>query len=269
MGKVHRLGWGLAAAALVLLPRSGFGAPEIPSAIVREWLFCNNAGWQDLQRGKYDRAEKQFIAAIKLIRPYDIKDQRLLARSYGDLARVLYHQGRFAQAEPLARWSLQVREAHPRVKPEAVFQSLFVLGKIEIALAHYGDAETHLRKALAIQERTLGAEHGELVLTLDALAGVLSAETKYDEAETLYKRTLDIEARTLPPSSLEIADTSEHYAATLRAQDRLTESEFFEAKARAIRAEAAEAARQAAEAASEAARARTEQARARSLRGFD
>ena len=47
-----------------------------------------------LNQGRYDKAEQRFRLAIEEIRPYSRDDQRLLARSYADLARVFYHQGR-------------------------------------------------------------------------------------------------------------------------------------------------------------------------------
>ena len=94
-----------------------------PPGVLRDWQSYNNGGWRLLNQGKYDRPEDYFRTAIEEIRPYQKTDQRLLARSYPDLARVLYHQGRYADAEPLAEWALTVRENYVRTNPDAVFQS--------------------------------------------------------------------------------------------------------------------------------------------------
>src|SRR4051794_41619857 len=117
-------------AVLALGPATAPGA-EIPIEAIRDWAYQNDRGWRALLREEYPRAEEAFREAIRAILPYDVRDRRLLARSYGDLARVLYHEGQYAQAEPLARWSLLVREAHPKLNPDAVYQSLYLLAAID------------------------------------------------------------------------------------------------------------------------------------------
>src|SRR4051794_29453048 len=106
------------------------GAPEIPVHALREWLYFNNLGWRYLEAGSYPQAERNFQAAVKAVWPYRIRHPRLLARTYLDLARVLYHEGRAADAEPLAKWVLEVRETHPTTKVDSLFQSVYTLGLI-------------------------------------------------------------------------------------------------------------------------------------------
>src|SRR5262245_2737570 len=130
-------------ACLVALLLSPTAAPcqDIPAEALRYWQFYNNAGWSYLHKRDYVRAEERFRLAIEAIRPYQVNEQRLLARSYNDLARVLYHEGRYAEAEPLAKWALSVREGHPKLNPDAVFQSLYTLALIHSAQSHYAQAE--------------------------------------------------------------------------------------------------------------------------------
>src|SRR3954447_7637906 len=90
------------------------GAEEIPIRILQDWQYFNNTAWAYLNNGDYAKAEQRFKMAIEVIGPFQTSDQRLLARSYADLARVLYHQGRYADAEPLAKWALSVRESQPK-----------------------------------------------------------------------------------------------------------------------------------------------------------
>src|SRR5262249_29674938 len=129
-GFPHRLLAGLVA---LLLGPANVRADEIPFRVLQDWKYYNDTGWIFLNKGDYSRAEQRFRMAITEIRPYQTTDQRLLARGYADLARVLYHQGRYADAEPLAAWALSVRESHPRVTPDAVFQSLYTLALIHMA----------------------------------------------------------------------------------------------------------------------------------------
>jgi tetratricopeptide (TPR) repeat protein len=202
---------------------------------LRDWQDYNNAGWRYLKNKDYDKAEQRFLLAIKVLRPYEATERRLMARSYGDLARVLYHKGRYAEAEPLAKWALAVREKNPKVQPVEVFQSLYTLALIHRAQHHYGESELLLKRALALQEKAVGPSHVNLALTLDDLAGVDRDQGKYAEAEPLYKRALAIREKATPDENLDLADTSDHYAALLRRMKRTDEAEELEARALTIR----------------------------------
>ena len=93
-------------------------------------MWYNENGWKDIEKGRYDRAEQKFNMAIKEIQPYSPANRKLMARSYCDLARVLYYQERYADAEPLAKWALSVRDADKKASPDSVFQCLFTLASI-------------------------------------------------------------------------------------------------------------------------------------------
>ncbi len=229
------------AAVLVVLSTSLAAAPpqEMPIDALRDWQFFNNAGWRSLQNKEYAQAEERFNAAIRVVRPYVATEQRLLARSYHDLARVLYHEGRFAEAEPLAAWALAVRESNPKVKPADVFQSLQTLGLIHAARRHHVEAERLLRRALDLEEKTLGPSHADVASTLDVLAGICGEQGKYPEAERLYKRAVAIESKNAPDENLDLAVTSEHYAVLLRRLKRDDEAADLEERALAIRDNAA------------------------------
>jgi tetratricopeptide (TPR) repeat protein len=228
------------AGLLALLATAGRAAAEdIPPSVMRDWQFYNNTGWVYLNRGKLQDAEARFRTAIERIRPYSKEDQRLLARSYSDYARVLFHQGRHDQAEPLAKWALSVREAHPGVKPEAVYDNLYVLASIYHAQKRYAEAEPLLRRALAIQTKELGADHVSTAVTLDDLAGILAPQGKHDEAEKDYRRALSLRDRAQPSGSPETADTAEHLAVLLRKLNRTSEAETLEERVRTIRDTAA------------------------------
>lgn len=248
-----RRGW-VWQAILIGFGLFGLGSPsalgdDIPLRALQDWQFFNNAAWRALQRGDYNEAELRFREAIKTIEPHQRREQSLLARSYSDLARVLYHQRRYKEAEPLAKWALAVRRRQAKIKDEAIFQNLFVLSKIEVGLEHFTEAEPLLKQALAIEEKALGPQHRDLALTLDELGGVLRDEKKFKESEQVFERAMQIQSKTLPAANTEIAETLEHYALLLEAEDRLTEAEFTKARAREVRAKVEEAARLAAEAA--------------------
>jgi tetratricopeptide (TPR) repeat protein len=58
--------------------------------------------------------------------------------------------------------------------------------------AKYSEAEALNKRALAIREQALGANHPDVAHTLNNLAVVYESQGKYSEAEELYKRALAI-----------------------------------------------------------------------------
>jgi tetratricopeptide (TPR) repeat protein len=225
----------LASLVALFLSSADVRADDIPIRAFQDWNYYNTRGWIYLSRGDYARAEQRFRQAIMEIKPYQTSDQRLLARSYADLARVLYHQGRYADAEPLATWALSVRENNPKVPPDAVFQSLYTLALIHMAEAHFPESERLLRRALDIQEKALGPTHIHTAATLDELAGVCLEQRKFKEAEPLYRRAIAIYERRNSDINLDLATCAEHYAKLLKQMDRTQEAEKWQDRARSIR----------------------------------
>ena len=209
-------------------------AQDIPIEVLNDWKFYNNGGWAFLNRGQFDKAEDRFKRAIRRIRPFQVKDQRLLARSYADLARALYHQGRYAEAQPLATWALSVREAHVKANPDGLFQSLYTLAMIHAAQAHYAEAESLLRRALELQEQSIGPNHVQTAATVDELAGICAEQRKLKDAERLYKRAIAIQEQFDPDENLELAASIDRYAVLLKRMDRTKDAETMQARAAAI-----------------------------------
>jgi tetratricopeptide (TPR) repeat protein len=242
---------------LVLGLRSPLFGQNVPLKALDNWMFYNESGWNDIEKGLYDRAEQKFNLAIKEIKPYAPANRKLMARTYCDLARVLYYQERYAEAEPLAKWALSVRDADKKSAPDTVFQSLFTLASIHLAQEHWADAEPHLKRALAIQEKELTGNHVNVLLTLDRLAFVLRSQGKYHEAEPVYLRAIAIHERKTPDENIDLADTIDQYVILLRKMNRKKDAEVWQARALLIRDKAA----------TKSARAKIDQVK-KELRGF-
>ena len=178
---------------------------SIPLDVLRIWQHHNNNGWRQLDQGNYAKAAERFDLAIKEIRPYERIARRLLA-DYCDLARAIYHQERYAEAEPLAKWALTVRDEDKKAKPDSVFQCLYVLAMIQKAQKHYADAERLLKRAIALQDENVGSGHVASAVTLDQLAMVYSEQGKNEEAALLYRRILAIYEKSNPDENLDLAD---------------------------------------------------------------
>jgi tetratricopeptide (TPR) repeat protein len=208
---------------------------SIPPDVVRIWQHHNNNGWRQFDQGHYAKAAERFDLAIKEVRPYANIDRRLLARSYCDLARALYHQERYAEAEPLAKWALIVREQDKKAKPDCVFQCLYVLAMIHKAQKHYADAEPLLKRAIALQEENLGPGHPGIATSLDHLAAVYTEQDKNGEAALVYRRILAIYEKVNPDQNLDLADTAERFSALMEKMHRPVEAERWKSRALTIR----------------------------------
>ncbi len=224
----------MAALTGVLMP-STTRADPLPLKVSNDWGYYNNMAWMALRRGDLNLAEQRLRQAIKTIRPYESMAQAIVARSYADYAWILYREGRYADAEPLAKWSLGVRESNPEVRPESLAQGLYLLAVIRRARRHPADAQPLLTRALAIDERVKGADSPVTAIVLDELAMVETDLGKFDEAEPHFKRALSIRSQFNPDVNLELASTLDHYVAYLRRIKRDEETAEFTERARAIR----------------------------------
>jgi tetratricopeptide (TPR) repeat protein len=220
---------------LWLTARAPAQEKSIPPDVVRLWQHHNNNGWRQFDRGNYDKAAERFDLAIKEVLPFASVDRRLLARSYCDLARALYHQERYAEAEPLAKWALSVREQDKKAKPDSMFQCLYVLAMIHTGQKHYSDAEPLLKRAIEIQEANTGSGHPGNALALNQLAVVYSEQGKDGEATLVYRRVLAIYEKINPDQNLDLAETAERFAALMEKMHRPVEAERWKSRAETIR----------------------------------
>jgi tetratricopeptide (TPR) repeat protein len=225
------------AVCLCILPVHGASAraQNIPLGALSDWMFYDEGGRAFLAKGDYARAETQFRMAIEQLKPYPASNGRLMARSYCDLARVLYHQGRYAEAKPLAKWALSVRDADKMAPTDAVFQAVYTMALIYSAERQFPQAERLFKRALAMQEQVLPAGHANTLVTLQRLSKVYVEQGKYKEAEPLYLRAIAICERRIPDENLDLADTAFDYAAMLVKMNRPADAEKWQARALKIR----------------------------------
>ncbi|MDR3635036.1 MAG: tetratricopeptide repeat protein [Isosphaeraceae bacterium] len=121
-----------------------------------------------------------------------------MARSDADLAWSMYKQGRTEEAEPLARWALEVRSIRCGPESEPTAQSLYELALILDARSQFPEAEALLRRSIAAWEKHLGPYDLRVTFYLTELARVLTNQRKLDQAESVYRRILGRPERALP-----------------------------------------------------------------------
>jgi tetratricopeptide (TPR) repeat protein len=199
-------------------------------------VSLNDLGTLYLQERKYEDAEKVLTRALTIMR-----GERKLGPTHpfaatvmGNLARAYADQGKFAEAEPLYRKSIEIEEKtlgpeHPDVAVGLTNLALFygTQGK-------FGEAEQLYRRAAAIYEKRLG-DHPNLAHSLNDLGAMYQAMGRNQEAETLYKRAVGILEKTLGPNQASVADVLENYASLLRTLRRDREAIEMETRAASIK----------------------------------
>jgi CHAT domain-containing protein/Tfp pilus assembly protein PilF len=98
-------------------------------------------------------------------------------------------------------------------------------------LQAYTETESLFRKALAIQERTLGPDHPATANTLNNLSTYLDRRGRPEDAEPLQRRALDILEKSLGPLHPDTAAMLTTLALMLDRQGKLSESEALYRKA--------------------------------------
>jgi tetratricopeptide (TPR) repeat protein len=86
----------------------------------------------------------------------------------------------------------------------------------------YAEAEPLFRRAIEIDERALGKEHGA---TYNNLAVLLQVEGKYAEAEPLFRRAIEIDEKALGKEHPDVARDYNNLALFLQGQGKYAEAE--------------------------------------------
>jgi hypothetical protein len=108
------------------------------------------------------------------------------------------------------------------------------LGQLLYALALHRDAEPLMRRALAIDEASYGAEHPSVAIRLNNLAQLLQDTNRLGEAEPLMRRALAIDEASYGAEHPSVAIRLNNLAQLLKATNRLGEAEPLMRRALAI-----------------------------------
>jgi tetratricopeptide (TPR) repeat protein len=108
------------------------------------------------------------------------------------------------------------------------------VGLLLLVKASYAQAEPLMRRALAIDEASFGAEHPNVARDLNNLAQLLKATNRLAEAEPLMRRALAIDEAGFGAEHPEVAAGLNNLAQLLQATHRLAEAEPLMRRALAI-----------------------------------
>jgi CHAT domain-containing protein/Flp pilus assembly protein TadD len=198
------------------------------------------------RRGQYEEAETLHHQVLAIHEKALGPSHPTTANSMSNLGRVLDLQGKYADAEKMYRQSLAVREKvlgrdHPDVATNLnnlakVMQDLGKDQQIGVsearARARAGAAvgglteiENMYRRALAIQDRSLGREHPSTALTLSNLGGLLAVRGDFAQAEQMQRAALSTMEKVFGEQHPDTASVLTALALSMDNQGKLVEAE--------------------------------------------
>lgn len=231
-----RIGLGVLLAVACAPARAGEPTPS-SSEVYGAWSYYNNMGWGAYYLGDLSLARDRFTHAIEYIRPYQAEYPRLMSRSCHDLTRVLCAQGKFSDAEPMAKWVVEARDHDPRTREDVMFDSIYLLAFVYRKTDRDADAVPLLRRAVALEERHLGPGDARVALTLKELADAESTSGALAEADDHYRRAVAIHKR-YSSMNLDLADVLAARAGVLEKLGQGTHARQLAQEAEKIRGEA-------------------------------
>lgn len=186
-----------------------------------------NATFPEVEHKNWPLCEKLLPHALegaRLIETYDlafIESARLL----NEAGNYCFERAQYAEAEPLFKLTLTIRERLLGSEKAEVAMSLNNLAAIYDHQGRYAEAEPLFKRALAIRERELGPDHLDVALILNNFAAFYASQERYPEAEKLYERSLAIRERKLHPFHPGVATSLNNLGSLYNHQDRYSEAE--------------------------------------------
>lgn len=199
-----------------------------------------------LRRGQFEEAETLHHHVLAIHEKLLGQEHATTATSMSNLGRVFDFQGRYADAEKIYRRALAVREKvlgseHPDVATSLnnlakVLQELGKDQQVTVSEARararagaaFGGAtevETMYRRALSIQDRTLGREHPSTALTLNNLGGMLALRGDFVQAEQMQRAALGTMEKVFGEQHPDTAAVLTSLSLALDRQGKLAEAE--------------------------------------------
>lgn len=229
--RIESTNWvrGVAFAAVLVLPLANplraDDAEELKK-LVKEYQTLYDAG-------EYKKAEPIARQMVEIAEKSE-KPQTVVPY-LGSLGAVYRRLGRYAEAEPLYKRALAIREKVLGPDHLSVAISLDDLGNLYKDLSQLTKAEEYQKRALAMREKALPPDHLDVARSLNNLAEVYRLQARLGEAAQLYQRALAIFEKKLGPDHKTIGKCLNNLAVVYVSQARYAEAETLYQRALAIR----------------------------------
>jgi tetratricopeptide (TPR) repeat protein/tRNA A-37 threonylcarbamoyl transferase component Bud32 len=175
--------------------------------------------------GDYAAAEANLTAALKLYRTLPQPDEPEMLQALTDLAEVYQEQGRFAEAEPLAREALTGSGRVLGKEHRSTLTAANTMALLLHSMGNLGDAEQLFRETLVLQRRTLGEDHAETISSKGNLGQLLLDRGDYEEAAPLVQEALEARRRLSGPDHPDTVTSINNAARLAQEQGRFDQAE--------------------------------------------
>ncbi len=144
------------------------------------------------------------MAAMIVLATPGMAQHRDEARTLNTQVHKLYGEGKYAEAIPIARRVLAIREKTLGPDHLDVGTSSNDLAELYRGLSRFAEAEPLFKRAISIYEQAR-APHAHLSQSLNNLAELYQVQGRYADAEPLHKRALGIREKALGPEHPDVA----------------------------------------------------------------
>ncbi len=199
----------------------GLSEPQLAAAIA-----SFGATEDPMDRGIAAYLEGQYAAAETALLEVAEEQESDFVETLRYLGAAQYAQAKYRDAITTFRRAVAVRPE------DAVLLSWLGISLDE--MAEWDEAEPLMRRALAIDEASLGPEHPSVAIRLNNLAQLLKATNRLAEAEPLMRRALAIDEASFGAEHPNVAIDLNNLALLLKATYRLAEAEPLMRRALAI-----------------------------------
>lgn len=173
---------------------------SMPLAAQTSWEEHTRLGELAFAVNNKERAEQEFRAALQLAQSLPASDRRL-ATSLRNLARILEHQSRWDEAQPLYELLLAVHETNLGQSHPGLLSTLAAAGRVAVRSGDVPSANAHLSRYVELADASGEAPQDQLQLVLSLLSRMYFLQERFDEALAMKRREVDLlnaDARATP-----------------------------------------------------------------------
>jgi CHAT domain-containing protein len=188
--------------------------------------FIANRLWQIKNANSAEKyREIEIVMRDELAKEEQANDQGKLAVALFQLGNHLEKTGRYAEAEPLLRRSLDIAEKLLPADDPRLIYGLGELGVLVNNTGRFSEARRLLERAVAIAE---AKDATQLPIQLEYLAFNLQCVGRYGESEALARRALKLTESAAPRNEADVARAEAQLANVLGASHHYAEAETYQ-----------------------------------------
>lgn len=161
------------------------------SSYAQEDRWKNMVGQADkaMLAGRYTEAKNILQQALPVAEALG-RDHRYLRANLRALGKVLFLQGRYAEARPIQERLVQIIEQSKGGEHYELAAALNESAETRLQLLHFVEAEALFQRAAQIEEKFFGPEHIQPAFTRMNLAQMYQRQGKYAEAEVILRQVV-------------------------------------------------------------------------------